>query len=154
MEKLQKTYMPIKSTGSCQGRIQNIRQVCRSHQYYALYNESKVHFQFQIQERYSWFRYFNFKAFTSFCSKPSISTSNWCSVFLVWPSHCFRVDPTASISSINMMHGAYKGVKQMKIRKQFQETDWASSQRETDIKCFPVPSTRTRRGGSKLSDMM
>lgn len=49
MEKLQKTYMPIKSTGSCQGRIKNIRQVCRSHQYYALYNESNVHFSFKFR---------------------------------------------------------------------------------------------------------
>lgn len=45
---------------------------------------------------------------TSFCSKPSISTSSWCNVFFVWPSHCFRVDPTASISSMKMMQGAYE----------------------------------------------
>lgn len=45
--------------------------------------------------------------FTSFCSKPSISTRSWCNVFFVCPSHCFLVDPIASISSIKMMHGAY-----------------------------------------------
>lgn len=45
---------------------------------------------------------------TSFCSKPSISTSNWCNVFFVWPSHCFLVDPTASISSMKMIQGAYE----------------------------------------------
>lgn len=49
---------------------------------------------------------------TSFCSKPSISTSSWCSVFFVWPSHCFRVDPIASISSMNMMQGAWNGSRE------------------------------------------
>ena len=51
---------------------------------------------------------------TSFCSKPSISTSSWCNVFFVWPSHCFLVDPTASISSINMMQGACERLGQDK----------------------------------------
>ena len=53
-------------------------------------------------------QYRNLFICTSFCSKPSISTSSWCNVFFVWPSHCFLVDPTASISSMKIIQGAYE----------------------------------------------
>lgn len=98
--------MPVKSTGPCQGWIKNIRQVCSSHQYDALQkNEIK---SYSSMDKKSHICSQTFWC-TSFCSKPSISTSSWCNVFFVWPSHCFLVDPTASISSIKMMQGACAG---------------------------------------------
>ena len=44
----------------------------------------------------------------SFCSKPSISVSSWLSVLRdCAPSGCLRAVPTASISSMKMMHGIF-----------------------------------------------
>ena len=106
--------MPIESTRSCQCWIKNIWQVCCSHQYYALdwnVNRAKIWDEKCIRNIY---HNGTICISTSFCSKPSISTSSWFNVFLVWPSHCFLVDPTASISSMNMMQGAYewqRGIK-------------------------------------------
>jgi len=43
----------------------------------------------------------------SFCSNPSISVNNWFRVFLDCVSNALREVPTASISSMKMMHGIF-----------------------------------------------
>lgn len=106
--------MPIKSTRSNQCWVKYIWQICSSHQYYSL---TRNIFKVEKHSYHLKTTAISLIWFTSFCSKPSISTSSWCNVFLVCPSHCFLVEPTASISSMKMMQGAYWGWKLINMRR-------------------------------------